>query len=365
MGAIKLLIFDADKEYANNLSNFLVHNYSEYFGVCQCSRKSELILIIETFNPDILLVSDDLYEYASSIFYKKIAVLSSGMHNSNKGLAIYKYKNANSIVGDLLGLLDSNVSVDSCRQGCTTSIIMIHSAVGGSGKTMLSLLLAKTFANQANRVFYLNLESCQSTNLFLKGQNNGNFAQVLYYLKNGDINLASRVRTLRSIDESTSIFYFEPSENIMDNADLNTNDINMLIKAIKESDDYDFIIIDSPSTINSSTVALLEASNRVVCITNETQICLHKTQILFNYIDKISGGENLEKIRNKIYIAGNKINSGDEFLHKVKSISCAPIACIIPTINDFENLYFSVDRLENTTLLSQHIDELINCLEYS
>ena len=365
MGAVKLLIFDADKEYANNLSNFLVHNYSEYFGVCQCSRKSELILIIETFNPDILLVSEDLYEYASLIFYKKIAVLSSGMHNSNEGLAIYKYKNANSIVGDLLGLLDSNVSGDSCRQGCATNIIMIHSAVGGSGKTLLSLLLAQTFANKAKRVFYLNMESCQSTNLFLKGQNNGNFAQVLYYLKNGDINLASRVRILRSIDESTSIFYFEPSENIMDNADLNTNDVNMLIKAIKESDHYDFIIIDSPSTINSSTVALLEASNKVVCITDGTHISLHKTKILFNFFDKISGGENLEKIRNITYIAGNKIDSGDEFLNKVKNVSNAPIACVIPVISDFENLFFSVDWFENPTLLSPYIDELINCLEYT
>ncbi len=364
MSAIKLLIFDADKEYANNLSDFLVHNFSQYFNVCQCSSKSEIGLVIETFSPDIMIVSDDLYEYASSIFNKKIAVLSNGMHQNVGCASIYKYKNANNIAGDLMGLVDFNVCVD-LDNNSDTSVIMFYSAAGGSGKTTLALLLAQAFANQAKKVFYLNLEGYQSTTLFLKGQSNSNFAQVLYYLKNGDINLASRVRALRSIDEGTNIYYFEPSKNIMDTSELDANDTKLLIKAIKDSDQYDFIIIDSSSTINTSCVTLLKQSNKVVLISTGTNICLHKTEAFLTFIDKIDNSESHEQTRNKIYLVCNKVDYKDEFLLKVKHISIAQIACVIPTIDDLESSLLHLGRFQKFHILSQYITELVGCMDYS
>ena len=363
MSAIKLLIFDADKEYANNLSDFLVHNFSQYFNVCQCSSKTEIGLVIETFCPDIMTVSDDLYEYASSIFNKKIAVLSNGMHQNIGCSSIYKYKNANNIAGDLMGLIDFNVYVGSDNNS-DTSVIMFYSAAGGSGKTTLALLLAQAFANQAKKVFYLNLEGYQSTTLFLKGQSNGNFAQVLYYLKNGDINLASRVRTLRSIDESTNIYYFEPSKNVMDTSDLDANDIKLLIKAIKDSDHYDFIIIDSPSIINSSSVTLLKESNKVVLISTGTNICLHKTDIFLTFIDKIANSECHEQARDRIYLVCNKIDCKDEFLLKIKDLYNSQIACVIPRIDDLESNLFHMGRFQKSHILSQYITELVSCMDY-
>ena len=364
MSAIKLLIFDADKEYANNLSDFLVHNFSQYFNVCQCSSKSEIGLVIDTFSPDIMTVSDDLYEYSSSIFNKKIAVLSNGMHQNVGCASIYKYKNANNIAGDLMGLVDFNVYVDSDNYS-DTSVIMLYSAAGGSGKTTLALLLAQAYADQAKKVFYLNLEGYHSTTLFLKGQSSSNFSQVLYYLKNGDINLASRVRTLRSIDESTNIYYFEPSKNIMDTSELDATDIKLLIKAIKDSDQYDFIIIDSPSIINSSSVTLLKESNKVVLISTGTNISLHKTETFLTFIDKIANSEHQEHTRDKIYLVCNKIDYKDEFLHKVKHIYNSQIACVIPTIDDLESNLLNLGKFQKYNILSQYITELVGCMDYS
>lgn len=323
MSNIKLLILDDDSDYSNNLSTFLSHNYSQVFIVSQLNNNlSDLENCIKQSNADIILTTESYYNRIKNIFNKIIVVLSVGMDNFNYNgcPTIFKYTDANKIAAELTALYADDGHALLNRNSQKGMVVCVYSAAGNIGKTTISLGISSLCAGSGLSVFYLNLERCQSTGLILEDNNEYSFSDVIYYAKCSDGNFNSKVPSMTSFDNNYNIHYFKSPNNSFEMDELTPDNIKTIINCLKESGQYDLIIVDMDSQFNSNAIEVFNISNEILYIINDTEICLHKTKIFLNDLNLFSQGSNTFLAHKMLYVA-NKVYSRQALLSETSFLN--------------------------------------------
>ncbi|MCC2250977.1 MAG: AAA family ATPase [Bacillota bacterium] len=275
MNKISLVLLTKDSDYANYFSNFLISsNLKEKFS-------SKIFTEIDTFKESTrnkkqhILLTDMIIDHESSVTFDKIITLSeeqiSKKHDSIA--SIYKYQPFHELMSQVLAMYyEMNGKLGSVMNGKETdSVISFYSGNGGVGKTILSLCLAKHLSFKEKRVFYLSLEELHNTYLYFK-QDKPSSAEVFYFLKKDKDQLIANIESLKSRDALTNIDYFSfpvlPEEMQL----ATEEDIETLIQAIRDTQNYDYIIVDLDSSIHARNRTALKNSDEVfwVLSSNET-----------------------------------------------------------------------------------------------
>lgn len=331
MALIKLLIFDDDDEYSFNLCKYLTHNYSETFIVNYFGKAYNVQEWIEKTEPDIVLTCEKLYSQISENFIKHIIILTSGRNTLDiKDVqTIYKFKDVNQIAGDIINIFTKNENIIKNAREKTPKIIAVWSAGGNVGKTTVSLGISNTCSFSGLSVFYLNLELFQSTNLFFSCNSEYSITDIIYYAKERDKNLASKILTMSCKDESTNIHYFKEPNNVFEINELNPQDINFIISSIRECGQYDLIVIDMDSQLNENTLNLLKMADEIIYVLTDEEICLHKTRLFLYNLNLLSNTQDQNTfLAHKIYYAANKVSK--QALHNLNSFHEFKVTSQIP-----------------------------------
>lgn len=318
MAKLNLVIADLDESYAKALSEYINSNHSTTFFV-SCFTKADSFIRYMEQQPsvDILLISPDFYDLSAG--YTRIslkAVLSQGvLCREYSGFQIInKYSTGEKLISEVIHLYSklNPLELRFSQHSRNALLIGVYSPAGGTGKTTIATALSIQCMELGKQSFYLNLESIQSTGVFFKSDSKRNLSYVFYYLKEKSKNLPFKMDGIKSTEVDVGVHYFNPPESPAEYEEINTDELEQLIKGIKGMGCYDFIFIDMSNTFDMKNYKIMGLCDCIVLVTLQEPISVYKNKVLFNELVKLSGTDK-ESIADKFITVINKYkdkNSG-------------------------------------------------------
>ncbi|MFB5266970.1 ParA family protein [Paenibacillus enshidis] len=161
-----------------------------------------------------------------------------------------------------------------------TMVVGVVSASGGIGKTTAALNMAKQLGSAGYSVFYLNLETADSSSLFApSAEGVTGLSRLLYDMKTRGTNPieSAAAYSMRQHDFKADIF--QPLANRKEIAEMACMETCELIKLLAGSGQYDVIIADADAELNARTEAVLQASSRLVWLLADDVVSMHKCRL--------------------------------------------------------------------------------------
>jgi MinD-like ATPase involved in chromosome partitioning or flagellar assembly len=236
-------------------------------------------------------------------------------------------------------------------------IIAVHSYKGGTGKTLLSVNLAATFAKQGKKVCLFDLDF-RAPSLFaiLKINNAENYLND--YLNNtSDINKIL-------IDMSSRI----PGKGkfFVGLANPSTEALGRLLhlrNALLTENQYDYLVFDTSPGLQYSSINAIVAADLVAVATTSDRSDVNGTQRmlkeLYNLFEKKTG-----IVINKV-LEYNSKSKQEELQHRIKDIYQVPLLGIVPCFCDIlraeGNYIFPADKPDHP--FSQLLIDMANKIE--
>ncbi len=343
MALIKLAILDDDDEYSFNLCNYLTHNYSETLLVNYFNNSYKIEEWIKKIDPDIILVCEKYYNQICNQFKTNLIILTTGANSTYLGdvSLIYKYQDANQIAGQIINFFTKSCDIVKLKNEKTAKVVAVYSASGNTGKTSVAMGISTICSYSGISVFYLNFEQFPSTGVFLSSDVEYSIADIIYYAKEKDKNLISKISTMSCKDITSNIHFFKEANNAFEVNELLPQDIELILDTMKSSGLYDLIVLDMDSQLNENNISIFEIADEILYVFTNEEICLHKTKLFKDSINKLSNSSphNTFLAHKFLYVA-NKVSK--QTLHSQNSYLKEKILSAIPldlNFNSLKNLF--------------------------
>ena len=245
--------------------------FDEYFS---SPKTAEIVAVGES------LYTRDLQRHNISNLFVLAEEMESGSTEELSVVHIFKYTGIKEIFNELVYRSRDRLAGGREEQK-ETKVIALYAAIGGTGKTCLSLGLADSLYQNHQRVLYVNTESMQSFAYYLKDKT-GMPNEAYRYIRDGQTNIYGNVK---SYIRQEGFSYVPPFMATLDALNLKYSVYLNLIKSAKESGEYDFIIVDIESGYDRDKMELLMLADKVMMIMRQDAVSLFKTEYLLRNID--------------------------------------------------------------------------------
>ena len=316
MAKLNLVIADLDERYTRGLSDYISANHSTAFLVSCFTNPDSLIKYLgQQPRADVILISPDFYD--TTVGYSNIKLkimLSTGFLSQEYPdfQVLSKYSTGEKLLGEVVHLY-SKLNPSELRlspYSKNAELIGIYSTAGGAGKTTIAAALSMECAELGMHSFYLSIESIQSTGMFFNINGKRNLSYIYYYLKEKSKNLPFLMDGIKSTDADNGVQYFNPPESPLEYEELNSDEVEQLIQGIKGIGCYDFVFIDMSNTFDIKNYKIMELCDRIVFVTLQGPIAMHKDKILHNELIKLSDTDR-DSVSDKFITVINRYKNAD------------------------------------------------------
>lgn len=299
MKKARIVIADNDINYVIPLQQKFVEYYFNKVNLEIISDKDYYRNVFsEPQTIDVVIVSESLFDQSLNRHnIGKIIVLSESADaesNSNYDVCtLYKYNSAKDIFNRITREIARVVDINSEKQE-NTKAIMVYAAGGGMGKTTISMGLAENLASNYYKVLYINASYLNTFQGYL--DNNSPILEPTLYSKiTSD---EDPYACLKSCFRKEAFTYLPPFKAALISLGLKFDIYEKIVLSAKESNEYDYIIVDVDSGYNESVANLMGKSDKVFLITKQDSKSILSTDILASNIS----GSNSDKF---VYICNN------------------------------------------------------------
>jgi len=201
------------------------------------------------------------------------------------------------VAAGIRGLLADTLPADA--EGC--QLLTVYSAVGGVGKTMTALNLAKLAGERGLRTLYLNLEPLNTTSILFGTKEADSLSRLLYLVQTkpedfaADAAQAIRYHPYLHADFIDAPDY--PNERLAMTPEL----LSDFIGCLRACGRYDLIVADPDSGLGSWHMGLIRMSDRVAWLVTSDWQCMEKTRKLMQFWQEEEKGWG-----NHVYFLRNK-----------------------------------------------------------
>lgn len=332
---LNMVLVDSDDRYIEKIAMKFVSEWGNSINLEIITNEIFYQQYISTpRNIDVLVIDEGLINAnLAKQNIKQILVLSESKTGKLDGdyTKVEKYTDLQEVYYELASKI-KNVFGDIVDQGHhkSTNIIMVYSAFGGAGKTTTAMALCMELVNLDKRVLYINLESVQNFQSFLTDKT---------FLTNGleksfAINNESISDYLEGAKGYEVFDYIKPIRYSSLSYGINAEDQVKMLKILKESKKYDFIIVDVSSELNHLNSAVMKFSSKILFILEQNYMSVFKTERLLENLD-YKNDDKLMFICNKY--KADEINE----INKSSTLSGCKITEYIPFVSEqsINNLY--------------------------
>lgn len=339
MSRLNLVIADRDERYTGSLARYIRSIQTGRFAVDVFTQEkpfNEYLQVRDT-KPDILLISPEFINSNLKEDSKcAVIILSDGKTSfaNDNFTHINKYQTGERIVNEIIDLYTdlmphSGQVPDNSRSAV---IATVFSAQGGSGKTTLSAGIASLMAGTGLRVFYLNLETFNSSGLFLNVPDSPcGLSDLFYSIKEKKYNLPAKLDILKIFDSRLKIHYFKPADCGIEIDELTENDISILLDEIKKTGMSEIIVVDTESSMSRKNLAILNKSDVVLVVAAQNEAAGVKLNALTVELGKI-GRDIYASLLEKSDLIINKCYSESDAA--VITMSGKSAFCCVPVVED-------------------------------
>lgn len=284
----QIIIADQDSELYYSLVMYFIHKFSdeeiELQVITQLSVLKEIVAGGRKI--DILIVNESFYhgmDKPSNI--KQFIVLSEQYKNvendNGRVTTVFRYVKLQTLEHVILAHMtggDYKIS----RTKKKSSMILVTSVTGGTGKTVTALALAKELQKKGKKSLYINAEWIQDFDHYLQGvevmspetqkafifHDGKSCKEVLAEVKtSGDINYVPQIDTpIVSMNKSIHVY-------------LN------LIQQIMKEEKYQYVVVDTDHCLDQNKARLLTLCDRVIMVMDSSLQSAHKFSKLMKNIN--------------------------------------------------------------------------------
>ena len=341
---IKVAFFDADSEYLERLSGAFRIKYSDKiesycFSDEQLFRQAladsgwNVIVISEQKQLDSFTLPDNsVMAYLTS---------TQGLDRIRGIQAVFKYQKVDLLYQSILNLYAEIDSISVVRNGVHINkgccIIGFAPVCGGAGASTLAAACARHFAREQYRTLYLNMEHLNSTDALFHGVGQFTMSNIIFELKmrissmdrkDGgekksklELKLESTVR-----QDSHGVYFFAPPDIALDMWELSGEEKAYLLKTLKESGEYDRIIVDTELYLTAGNADVFRQMDGCVLVHEGSaisQLKLQQTKMALEAKEEQEGGiianpvllQNKTAGKNGLSVGGMKLIGTVPFLN--------------------------------------------------
>lgn len=232
---------------------------------------------------DTLIVSDFLYSQNLQRHNITDIFVLSEEHGEKQTMGnvshIFKYSSTKEIFNQVLHNNKEILNVQFSHK--ETEIIVVTSAIGGSGKTSISYALSQCIANNHKRVLYISTDAIQSFAFYL--QNKGTLPNDIFGVFNN-----SKEKLYESVKpylRHEGVVYLPPFGRSVSSIGLDYKIYNRFIEAAKSTKEYDYIVVDVNMKFDECEAELIKVANKVIVLVLQDSYSVLKTEFLVKNID--------------------------------------------------------------------------------
>lgn len=289
MAKPRIIIADTDVNYIIPLQLKFVEDFFEMVDVEIITTEEYFETLFSTpQRADILIVSEELYSQAmqrhniSHIFVMNEQYEEDQTADLNVN-HIFKYTSIKEIFNEITG---KSADVLKIKTGTKqeTQVVLFYSASGGAGKTTAAIGVSASLTKNYKRVLYINAARLQVFQHMLENHSAITAADVYAKLASTE----NAYSDIRHIIRKELFSYVPPFKAALMSLGLDYSVYEKIILSAKQSGDFDFIIVDADVTFDEDKASLLNLSDKVVIITNQSLVSVLATNILVTNINGAS-----------------------------------------------------------------------------
>lgn len=327
MNRPRVIIADNDEKYIIPLQLKFIR---EYFDKIDMEIITEREYFEELFTKpqkaEVLIVSDTLY---SSFLQKhditNIFVMTEQDEEGNTGELnierLYKYTSIQEIFNEILGKSRNILNADS-KEKKETQVILVTSASGGAGKTVVSMGISTSLTKSYKKVLYINAYGLQTFQHMLDNKEAILTSEIYTRLRKADERIYQEIKyTIRN----ESFSYLPPFKASLLSLGLDYSVYEKIILSAKKSNEYDFIVVDMENAFDENKTALLDIADKVIIVVEQSASSVYATN---TFVSNITGTDS-----NKYVFICNK------FQKDGYNALIAPEIVTKFTINEYINMF--------------------------
>ena len=316
-GPMSLQMRDARHHYFVDMcaSYIRTSEHAETFMLTVFTNKEQGFAYVKrTKEPYILLVHESFMPLPERVFLQQngcLIILSDTLTAADivKYPVLCKYQPLNQFISHIISHFNEYTSSPKLKGNRSAEVISIYSAVGGSGKTLTAVHLARELSHQGGRVFYLNLEQLPSLPWLTASskQEESFFSRMLYYGK-ADMHLqAAKVELYKRRHPVMGFDYFPGICDPIEMGVTTPTDTESLIHSILATGVYDKLVLALDSMWQPRTLASLRLSDQIIWLVIDDRVHWEKTNALMNQLmlQAVLGNE---RWRQNVNVIVNKFN---------------------------------------------------------
>lgn len=320
MGKKRIILADTDYDYLASLEQKFVEELMDH-------AQLEIIMDAEYFaglfsklqQIDILVVSENLYtDELKKHHINQTFVLTEGKTeretNRSGVVFLFKYTSTNQIY---------NRVIMGLKPPEKTKTILVYSPIGGCGKTTIALGLCAGLSKQYKKVLYIDAEYMNTFQYYLNNQ--AYLPENVYReFMSPSSDLYERVK---KYIRSETFDYFPPFSHALSVLGIGISAFQDLIESVKESGDYEYIIIDTDAVFYGEKAVLMECADKIILLTGQDRISIHTVNTFMKNIKH----SNMDKY---IFICNQFDSQKENMLVSADALFYYSIESYIPYYND-------------------------------
>lgn len=296
---LRLVIADEDMSSVNRLEEMIIRRFSRLAEIWFFTDQSCLEdFMQETDSVDVLAISETMY--GDFLENKKIGQvflvipeIEVGTEYPEDVTVVMKFMPSEEFVSRIEAALQERKPEEKQEQKPEkktavdvtgvlipgerdTKVIAVYSPIGGCGKSLTTLALAKKLKRLDQQVLVIGCDPMQSISVFLP---QGQYAdeKLAEDLKNpGEDTYWQILQSIRQDD----ISYLLPFEKTLPMLGIGAAEWKALVEILKEKKDFDYLIMDVGCTLSTDAAALLGEADKLIFITEPGETANLKVQKL-------------------------------------------------------------------------------------
>lgn len=290
MAKPRIIIADIDVNYIVPLQLKFVEEFFERIDLEIISSERYFEELFGTpQKADILVVSEDLYDSSLQRHdIKNIFLMTEKSEDEQTDdlniTKIFKYTSIKEIFNEITGKSSEELKI-KIKDKKETQVVFVCSASGGTGKTALAMALSACLIKNYKKVLYINAGYLQSFQRLLENGTPITTPDVYTKLISGDENVYDEIK---HVIRKEVFYYLPPFKAALISLGLSFNVYEKIIMSAKRSNDYDYIVIDSDAAFDENNARLLNLSDKVVVVTEQTYAAVYATNIFVSNINGIT-----------------------------------------------------------------------------
>lgn len=286
MAVLSMLLVDADERYVERMAMKFLEGMEDEIQLEIITDMNYLKEYAATPRKiDVLIINEGCIteDIAKQNIKLTIVLKEEETFEEQKGAyGIYRYSNLQEIYYKVQGKMNHTFAEsDNVDRKQDTNLILVYSPIGGSGKTTVAMGVSLALSQMGKKVLYVNAETIQNFQSFLNDKqyiSNG-FERHLAIHEDGLLSYLNGAVGTEEFD------YIRPTRHSTLSYGIKQEDYLYFFDKLIPARFYDCVVVDVASTLDTFTCAMMEKSNRVMIVLNQSALATYKAERLLENID--------------------------------------------------------------------------------